>query len=587
MAIMGLLGDFIKQNPNMFNQMQSPETTVSGGVNSFPDAGASGNRSLNILPGQGLAPLPDPSQGMNRPIRPDPFGNILPDQGFPPPLNSIQDQMFRPPMQQPVQNQMPVANSFLEQLQQSAGLLQNQVTALQPPVVNNVPQNRFVGNQFQMPFGMGQPTPLGGNYGSGGFGYNPGTYTPGAFNQYGDTSTTGGINDIINSLLGPGADRGGEGDAGGMFGGVQGQNDPSNPRNRQDRYDKNPDGSITQYDASTGLTTTYGLDDEGLTLAQKLFGNIAKVPTTASLVESAIGGLLGNLTDTGFSVNPNMPSNQLENPTNNPLIASYNQMITENIPGLPVSPINIPEEDLSLGMFSPGLLDQGPTNEFGRTRAEQDAVNASIEQGNFVGYGQNEEGNFAGVVTGGPNNSPVTTGFTNNTSNINNPAAVAAISANATPAQLGIVRPAIGTSGGGEGSGGGGGRSCFVKGTMLQMADGTKKEISTVELGDNTKGGIVEMTMQGLPQTIYNYKDVLVSGSHWVIEDNEFVAVEDSKHGVLTDKVEPVYTLKTSDHRMWINDIEFGDFETGSDNDWEPHFEMVRKKLNKELRDGK
>ena len=132
----------------------------------------------------------------------------------------------------------------------------------------------------------------------------------------------------------------------------------------------------------------------------------------------------------------------------------------------------------------------------------------------------------------------------------------------------------------------GGGKSCFVKGTMLQMADGTEKEISTVKLGDNTKGGIVEMTMQGLPQTIYNYKGVLVSGSHWVIEDNEFVAVEDSKHGVLTDKVEPVYTLKTSEHRMWINDIEFGDFETGSDDDWEPHFEAVRKKLNEELRSG-
>jgi hypothetical protein len=147
---------------------------------------------------------------------------------------------------------------------------------------------------------------------------------------------------------------------------------------------------------------------------------------------------------------------------------------------------------------------------------------------------------------------------------------------------------------GGQGGGGdrgsnktnGGSKSCFVKGTMLQMADGTEKEISTVELGDNTKGGIVEMTMQGLPQTIYNYKGVLVSGSHWVIEDNEFVAVEDSKHGVLTDKVEPVYTLKTSEHRMWINDIEFGDFETGSDDDWEPHFEAVRKKLNEELRSG-
>ena len=32
--------------------------------------------------------------------------------------------------------------------------------------------------------------------------------------------------------------------------------------------------------------------------------------------------------------------------------------------------------------------------------------------------------------------------------------------------------------------------------------------------------------------------------------------------------------------------IEFGDFETGSDDDWEPHFEAVRQKLNEELRNG-
>ena len=438
---MGLLNQLIQQNPNIQNQMFQPTNPINGG----------------------LIALPDPSQGMNKPQRPDPFGNILPDQGFPPPspsglqnlpganqginlpisignnpsLNPIQDQMFRPPMQQPVQNQMPVANSFLEQLQQSAGLLQNQVTALQPSVINNVPQNRFVGNQFQMPFGMGQPTPFGGNYGSGGFNlpYNPGSYTPGAFNQYGNIGTTAGVDNIISSLLGPGADRGGEGDAGGMFGGVQGQNDPSNPSNRQDRYDKNPDGSITQYDASTGLTRTYDLDEEGLTLAQQLFGNIAKVPTTASLVESAIGGLIGNRTDTGFDVNPNMPSNQLENPTNNPLIDSYNQMVTKNIPSIPLPASNIPPVDLSLGMFSPGLLDQGPTNEFGRTQAEQNAVNASVNIGNpdgtiNVGFGQNAEGDFEGVVTGGPNNSPVTTGFTNNTASINNPAAVAAIQNN-------------------------------------------------------------------------------------------------------------------------------------------------------------
>ena len=34
---------------------------------------------------------------------------------------------------------------------------------------------------------------------------------------------------------------------------------------------------------------------------------------------------------------------------------------------------------------------------------------------------------------------------------------------------------------------------------------------------------------------------------------------------------------------MWVNDIEFGDFETGSDEDWEPYVEAIRQKLNKQL----
>jgi hypothetical protein len=116
------------------------------------------------------------------------------------------------------------------------------------------------------------------------------------------------------------------------------------------------------------------------------------------------------------------------------------------------------------------------------------------------------------------------------------------------------------------------------------MADGTTKEITTIKVGEETRGGIVQARMEFMPQSIYNYQGVLVSGSHWVIEDNQFIEVEDSKHGVLTDKIEPVYTFKTSDNRIWINDIEFGDFETGSDDDWAPYFEQVKQDLNKKLR---
>ena len=159
-----------------------------------------------------------------------------------------------------------------------------------------------------------------------------------------------------------------------------------------------------------------------------------------------------------------------------------------------------------------------------------------------------------------------------------------------SPSVIGGPRPGGGGGGDGDGPSGPGGdgpAGCFVEGTPIQMADGTTKEITTIKIGEETKGGIVQAKMEFMPQNIYNYKDVLVSGSHWVVEDNQLIAVEDSKHGVLTDRIEPVYTFKTSNNRIWINDIEFGDFETGSDADWEPHFEMVRQKLNKELRDGK
>ena len=105
---------------------------------------------------------------------------------------------------------------FLEQLQQSAGLLQNQVTALQPPVVNNVPQNRFVGNQFQMPFGMGQPTPLVAIMVAVVLTYH--TILVLIHQEHLTNTvilgTTGGINNIINSLLGPGRAEGRDGDRG-------------------------------------------------------------------------------------------------------------------------------------------------------------------------------------------------------------------------------------------------------------------------------------------------------------------------------------------------------------------------------------
>ena len=117
------------------------------------------------------------------------------------------------------------------------------------------------------------------------------------------------------------------------------------------------------------------------------------------------------------------------------------------------------------------------------------------------------------------------------------------------------------------------------------MADRSKKEITSIDVGEETRGGTVLALMKFLPESIYNYKGVKVSGSHWVIEDNQFIEVENSKRAVATDTVETVYCFKTSKNRIWVNGVEFGDFETGSDEDWSPHFEFVKQKLHEPLRE--
>ena len=142
-----------------------------------------------------------------------------------------------------------------------------------------------------------------------------------------------------------------------------------------------------------------------------------------------------------------------------------------------------------------------------------------------------------------------------------------------------------GQGGGTAGGFGAGGAPCFVKGTSVQMLDGTTKPIEQIEVGDLTKGGEVWMTIVGIPQEIYNYLDVEVSAHHWVKENNQWIEVYESKHAIKTDKVEKVYNLNTSDNRIWIKGIEFSDYMQVPDSEWEPYYQIIKEKLNKELND--
>ena len=123
--------------------------------------------------------------------------------------------------------------------------------------------------------------------------------------------------------------------------------------------------------------------------------------------------------------------------------------------------------------------------------------------------------------------------------------------------------------------------TCFMKGTMIDMADGSSKEISTLQLEDYTKGGRVMATIQGIPAIIYDYKGTKVTGSHAVKEEGLWTEVENSKYGILTDMVEPVYTLITSDNRIFIDGIEFGDYLIETEEQWKKYRDSNSYSLNK------
>jgi hypothetical protein len=109
-----------------------------------------------------------------------------------------------------------------------------------------------------------------------------------------------------------------------------------------------------------------------------------------------------------------------------------------------------------------------------------------------------------------------------------------------------------GVSASGAGSGGGynQGNFCFDPNTPIQMADGSEK-----------KGGEVTGVFQfKASDEIHDYKGVTVAGSHYVKEDGKFIMVKDSPLSIKIDKIPVVYSLDTTGRRIFINNIEFADY---------------------------
>jgi hypothetical protein len=102
--------------------------------------------------------------------------------------------------------------------------------------------------------------------------------------------------------------------------------------------------------------------------------------------------------------------------------------------------------------------------------------------------------------------------------------------------------------------------SCFAADTLVEMADGSTKPIQLIKVGDETRGGRVDLTLVGESTNLYNYKGIVVVGAHVVKE----AAWKEVRHSADAFKLTleeplPVYCMCTSEHSIWINGAEFHD----------------------------
>jgi hypothetical protein len=123
----------------------------------------------------------------------------------------------------------------------------------------------------------------------------------------------------------------------------------------------------------------------------------------------------------------------------------------------------------------------------------------------------------------------------------------------------------------------GGGDGCFLKGTLVTMLDGSKKEIEKIDLGDEVAiGGKVFATGKFLINNLFDYKGIKVSGSHMVNEEGNWTRVENSKYGkALGNNEHVVYVFGSENRRILIDDIVFTDYFEIKDQE-----ELIKQKDN-------
>ena len=474
--------------------------------------------------------------------------------------------------------------TFLEQLQAQTGLLNSQIRQSSPfatytptseRTIQGVPQNYFdpATNQFMMPemTGMGGTmSGVGTGFGTGtGTGF--GTYTPGAFGQfYGSPVGTGG-SIVSPTTTATGSTVGGGGRSSSpnptaynfpnynMLPGTVGLLGLINDRPVGTQFSWNEQTQSYQPTAFVNQpedVTSWNVNESTMTMDEA--GNVTYGRNPYGISEESTGtGYQRSTESLGDVDHPGRPNPVTGLGMLGPGFAEATASTTESVNPNPTTRAGY------TGTSDPGYGDPGNfgaanaaargmgfAGAVGQTDPNTGVVSAVTDQNGIpVGYGERGD-NGGGQGFGGD------TGVGQDAGTMGG-----------TGGRRGGAGQNGGSQGGGMGGMGGatGGGFCFDPETLVVMLDGTEKKIKHIVLGDKTRGGEVTGVFQfKAADEIHDYKGVTVAGSHYVKENGNFIMVQDSPLSVKINKIPVVYSLDTTQRRIWIKDIEFADYNGDS-----------------------
>jgi hypothetical protein len=127
--------------------------------------------------------------------------------------------------------------------------------------------------------------------------------------------------------------------------------------------------------------------------------------------------------------------------------------------------------------------------------------------------------------------------------------------------------------------------SCLDKNTLIQMLDGSFKTIENINVGDilyNNNNVTAKMKVNAIGIQMFNLNGIIVSGSHVVKYNNNWIKVKDHPNSKEIFYLEPyLFCLNTSTKQIIIQDIIFTDWDEIYDDDLEKILALkVKKEFN-------